>query len=159
MGVVYYRAKRQRESEIPSRDASMDVQRIIFRLLAGLAILGLVVLFGCGGGKLGPQFQPEISNIADNFQFQATGVTNVTQNLQYTWQNTGTVANVNQACSITGGTATLTIRDGGGTQVYSKNLSENGTFVTSAGTTGGWTIIVSLSNLNGTLNFRVQKRP
>ena len=137
----------------------MGIQRILFRPLAGLAIFRLVVLLGCGGGKLGPQFQPEISNIPDNFQFQATGVTNVTQTLQYTWQNTGTIANVNQACSITGGAATLTIKDNGGTQVYSNNLSQNGTFVTNAGTTGNWTIIVSLSNLNGTLNFRAQKRP
>ena len=137
----------------------MDIQRNCFRLFAGLAILGVVVLFGCGGGKLGPQFQPEISNIADNFQFQATAVTNVTQTLQYTWQNSGTIANVNQACIITAGTATLTIKDSSGTQVYSNNLSQNGTFVTNAGTTGNWTIIVSLSNLNGTLNFRAQKRP
>jgi len=141
------------------KEVSMGIQRMFCSWLGGLAILSLVFLYGCGGGKLGPQFQPEISNIQDNFQFQATGVTNVSQNLQYTWQNTGTVANVNQACSITGGTATLTIRDSGGTQVYSNDLSQNGTFVTNAGTTGGWTITVSLSNLNGTLNFRVQKRP
>ncbi len=126
-------------------------------------IAGMLVFFmlaGCGGGNvLSPQFQPEVSNLTDNFQFQATGVTNVSQTLQYTWQNTGTVANVNQACSVTGGMATLSIRDAAGTMVYSSDLSTNGSVATLSGVAGGWRIEVVLSNMSGTLNFRVQKRP
>ena len=126
--------------------------------IAGMLVL--VLLAGCGGGNvLNPQFQPQISNQTDNFQFQATGVTNVSQTLQYTWQNTGTQANVNQACSITGGMASVSIRDAAGTMVYSSDLSANGTFQTMTGTSGSWRIEVFLSNTSGTLNFRVQKRP
>ncbi|HSA92629.1 MAG TPA: hypothetical protein VLE48_06415 [Terriglobales bacterium] len=123
-------------------------------------LLFVIVVAGCGSDTvLNPRFQPEINNATDNFQFQATNVTNVNDQLQYTWQNTGMQANVNQACSITAGTASLTIRDSAGTVVYSGDLRNNGTFVTNAGPSGGWTIAVSLSGVSGTLNFRVQKNP
>jgi len=96
-------------------------------------VLALVAsLAGCGGGSaLNPQFQPQVSNVADNFQFQTTGITNITQTLHYTWQDSGTAASINQACSITGGTATLSLLDANGTQVYSASLANNGTFQTS----------------------------
>ncbi len=139
----------------------MRPHRVLVRPSRSAGLLLLLLLVGCGGGNvLNPQFQPQISNQTDNFQFQATGVTNVSQTLQYTWQNTGTMADVNQACSITGGMATLSIRDAAGTMVYSRDLSANGTFQTTpVGTTGAWRIEVFLSSLTGTLNFRVQKRP
>jgi hypothetical protein len=107
-------------------------------------------------GPLAP-FEPQINNAADNFQFQATGVTNVSWTYTYTWSNTGTSANVNQSTTITGGSATLTIVDGNGTQVYTQSLSANGTFPTTAGVTGNWTIRVVFTNYSGTPNFRVQK--
>jgi hypothetical protein len=123
-----------------------------------VVVLVMFLVAGCSKtNPLGP-FQPEISNVQDNFQFQATGVTNVTASLDYIWRNSGTTANVNQACAITGGTATLTIFDDSLVQVYTKDLKVNGTDTTYAGITGHWTIRVSLSNVSGTLNFRVQKR-
>lgn len=123
-------------------------------------VFALVMMIGCGGeggGLLNPQFQPQVANATDNFQFQTTAVTKVTQTLNYTWQNTGTQATINQACAITQGTATLTIRDAAGTQVYQSSLASNGTFQSTAGQAGAWTIVVAVNNLSGTLNFRVQK--
>lgn len=101
-------------------------------------------------------FQPEIANLPGNFQLQATNVRSVTNTFEYTWQNAGTTANVNQATTIAAGSAQLTILDSQGTQVYTRNLSDNGTFTTTAGTTGAWTIRMVLTNYSGTLNFRVQ---
>ena len=121
-----------------------------------------VVLAGaCGStnNALSPRFQPQVNNATDNFQFQTTGITNVTQTLEHVWTNTGTSANVNQACSITAGTATLRIFDEPGNLVYDRDLRDNGTFVTAFGPAGNWRIRVILSNTDGTLNFRVQKRP
>ncbi len=119
-----------------------------------------LVLLGCGGNKVtNPQFQPQIANLPDNFQFQATGVINVTQTLDYTWQNSGTAASVNQATTRTAGSATLNIFDSGGVQVYTRTLTDNGTFPTSTGATGNWRINVVLSGYSGTINFRVQKSP
>ena len=134
--------------------------------LAGilLGIVGTIGLVGCGGNNTGggnvlaPKFQPQVVNQIDDFQFQATGVTGVTQTLNYSWRNTGVQANVNQACSITGGSATLVLRDSTGAQVYSRNLADNGTFVSSAGEASAWSMQIVLSNLSGTLNFRAQKK-
>ena len=122
-----------------------------------LAAIACVLLVGCdSNNSLGP-FQPQINNVANTFQLQATGVNNVSTTLNYTWQNDGTTGNVNQASTVNKGTATLTILDANGTQVYTKSLAENGTFTTSTGTSGMWKIRVTLSGYSGTLNFRVQK--
>jgi hypothetical protein len=80
-----------------------------------------------------------------------------TQTLSYPWENTGTSANVNQATQISSGRATLTLRDGSGTQVYSRDLAANGTFTSSNGASGNWRIEVRLDDVTGTLNFRAQK--
>ena len=127
-----------------------------------LLILPVAVLLaaGCGGKQAGltnPAFQPEIVNQTDSFSFQATNVVNVTQTVQYTWQNTGTTANVDHSSQITSGLATLTILDSGGQQVYMAPLSPTGTFATASGTAGGWTIQVVVSDLDATLNFSAQR--
>ncbi len=120
----------------------------------------LLFAVGCGGGNaLDPAFQPQVANNPDNFQFQSTGVQNVTQTLQYTWSNSGTHASINQATTVTGGSAVLTLRDANGATVYTGDLVNNGTFTSIAGQTGNWTIVLSLSNYSGTLNFRVQMAP
>ncbi len=114
------------------------------------------VLAGCDN-TTSPGVNPEITNVADNFQYQVTGIQNYSHVTNYTWQNTGTTANVNQSAAITGGTATLVILDADGVQVYSKSLAENGTFVTTAGVAGSWTIRVTYVSASATVNFRVQK--
>jgi hypothetical protein len=123
------------------------------------AAAALVVAAACGGNSTGPlaPFQPQINNLADNFEFQATNVTGVTWTYTYTWSNSGTAASVNQATTITAGTATLTVYDKDGTQVYSQSLSANGTFATSAGVAGNWTVKVAFTGYSGTVNFRLQK--
>lgn len=120
----------------------------------------LGALLGCGGNNnvTNPAFQPEIANNPDSFQFQATNVQNVSQVVEYTWQNTGTEANIDQSCAVTQGTVALVLFDASGTQVYAKGLQESGSFASAAGTPGDWKIRVHLSDTDGTLNFRVQKR-
>lgn len=121
-----------------------------------VALATLLFTSGCSNNSLAP-FQPQINNAADNFQFQATGLTNVTTTVQYTWSNSGTQATVNHSSAVTGGTATLTIKDANGTQVYTGALVASANPTTSAGVAGSWTIRVDLVNTGGTLNFRVQK--
>jgi hypothetical protein len=122
-----------------------------------IPISAFLILVACGGQTI-VRFEPEIRNLTDSFEFQVTAAQNVNQNLQYNWENTGTEGNVDQASSISKGSADLTIRDAQDTVVYTSSLAANGTFVTNAGVAGSWKIRVSLSNLDGTLNFRVQKR-
>ena len=127
-------------------------------VLAAFAGLALTASCGSDNNALAPQFQPEVSNQTDTFQFQATGVDGVTQTLSYTWSNTGTAANIDQSCSLTQGSATLTLRDPSGTVVYTRNLADGGSFQTSSGTAGNWRILVVLDGAHGTMNFRAQKR-
>ena len=123
-----------------------------------LALVAMVLAGACGDSTapLAP-FQPQINNVTDNFQFQATGVTNVTWTFVYTWANSGDSATVNQATTVTGGSAVVRIADKNGTQLYSQSLGANGTFGMTKGVAGNWTITVELTNYSGTLNFRVQK--
>ena len=129
------------------------------RCAAGIAALAAIALAAACSNSTGPlaPFQPQINNLADNFQFQATGVANVTWTYTYSWSNSGDSATVNQATTVTAGTATLTIFDNNGTQLYSQSLSANGTFGMSKGVHGSWTVKVVFTNYSGTVNFRVQK--
>ncbi len=119
-----------------------------------LTVAAVLLLAGCSD-TLAP-FQPEISNAPDNFQFQATGLTGVTWSQEYVWQNSDATANVDHSSAVTGGTTLLTIRDAAGTQVYSAPLGPSGSVTTTAGTAGAWRILVTLTTVSGTLNFRVQ---
>jgi len=125
--------------------------------IAAVVALALTAACGSSTGPLAP-FQPQINNVADDFQFQATGVTNATWTYPYTWVNTGDSATVNQATTVTGGSATLTILAPNGTQLYSQSLSANGTFGMTKGAAGNWTVRVVFTNYSGTVNFRVQRQ-
>ena len=52
--------------------------------------------------------------------------------------------------------AALIILDAAGTQVYSADLTQSGSFTTTAGTSGDWTIRLTLAGCFGDLNFRVE---
>ena len=130
------------------------------KYIAGIAVFAAIVLAAaCGKSSTGPlaPFQPQINNVADNFQFQASGVTNVTWTYTYTWTNTGDSATVNHSTTVTGGSATLTILDRNGTQLYAQPLKPSGTEGMTKGLAGNWTIRVVFTNYSGTVNFRVQK--
>jgi len=108
---------------------------------------------------LGPDNQVQVNNVTDSFQWQASDMSGVSQTLTYTWTNTGTTANVDQSSSITAGSATLRVTDDQGQQVYSSSLSDDGTFQTSQGASGDWTVSVELSGASGTANFRLHPSP
>ena len=124
------------------------------RFRNALACVALVL--GCGDDPLAP-FEPEVNNATDSFQFQATGVQNVTTTLTYTWRNTGTVANVNHSTTTTAGSVRLVVRAASGTQVYDKQLQPSLNEQTGTGPAGDWNVQVVLSGYSGTMNFRLQK--
>ncbi len=115
------------------------------------------LLLACGDGPTGPGIQPEIINTTDNFQYQVTNVQNYSGTLSYTWQNTGSQATVNQATTVTSGSISLVILDANGTQVYSRSLADNGTFTSTAGVAGAWTVRVAYTSADATVNFRADK--
>ena len=129
------------------------VKAITMSLLTG------VVLAACGDNAnlIGPSNQPQITNATDNFQYQASNLVDVSQVLTYTWANTGTSANVDQSGVVGSGTAVLILKDANGVERYNKSLRETGSFTSATGAAGNWTIEVRLTDVSGTLNFRVQK--
>ena len=131
----------------------MRAIRVLVMLAAAVALLAPA---GCSDNTLAP-FQPEISNVTDNFQLQATGVTGRTASLNYNWTNTGTVALVNHSTTTSAGSARVVIHDAAGVLVYNEALVPSLNEPTIAGTAGTWTIQLVLDGYSGTLNFRVQK--
>ncbi len=121
-----------------------------------LAVLGSL-LAGCSSPTT-PGVQPQIHSLTDSFEFQVSSVANYTGTLTYTFANTGTAASVNQASTVTAGSATLVVLDAASKQVYAHALSDNGTFFTDVGTAGTWTVRVQMTGASGTFNFRVQKK-
>jgi hypothetical protein len=118
-------------------------------------MLFVLAVGGCRD-SLAP-FQPEIASVNDNFQLQATGVTDVTSTNTYSWQNTGTRATVNHSTVTATGSARLVIRDAAGVVVYDKLLSPSLNEPTAAGVAGAWKLELRLDRYSGTLNFRAQK--
>jgi len=128
------------------------------RRFQGIALSALVLaVSACSDANvIGPSNQLEVNNSPGTFQWQVTALSKVTQTLTYVWTNNGTTANVNQDSSVGSGSATLRVTDAAGTQVYSSDLGQNGTFQTTAGTSGDWTVVVTLDRVSGALNFRLQ---
>ncbi len=142
---------------ISSHSMKTPLHLLRIRLLALFGLIGTIAAASCSDPVTVSQFQPEITNAADNFQLQATGLTSVTSTLTYTWANSGTRATVNHSTTTTAGTAHLTIRDAGGAVVYDKDLVPSLNEPTVAGTPGNWNIRLQVTNYSGTINFRVQK--
>lgn len=121
----------------------------------------LSALIGCGGSTppAAPlsQFQPEIVNSPDNFQFQATAISNVSAVVQYTWSNSGSQATVNHSSAVDSGTTLVQVFDSAGTEVHNSALLPSGSLASSVGVAGNWRIRVTLSHAYGTLNFRAEK--
>ncbi len=126
-----------------------------------LAVLIIAVAWGCSSNS-NPiaGYEPEITNAADDFQFQATAMSNVTFSRDYVWQITGDSATIDQSPSAPlTGTVTLEILDALGTTVYTHDLADDGVFGTierSIAEPGDWTLRVRFTNTTGTVNFRVQ---
>ena len=127
--------------------------------ITGILLILSISLAGCSKtptSTLAP-FEPQIVNNQDAFQLQATGVTNVSTTLVYSWKNSGTRATINHSTTTTAGSTLLTIKDSLGTTLYSKALVPSLNEPTTAGVAGTWSVTLTLTNYSGTLNFRAEK--
>lgn len=125
-------------------------------ITAGVVTLALAA---CSDAATSPGREPQIVNVTDNFQYQISDIRAFSGNQVYSWQNSGTTAKVNQSAAVTSGAVSLVLRDANGTQVYSRSLADNGTFVSGTGVPGIWTVQVSYSTADATVNFRVDMAP
>lgn len=146
-------ARRRASAASQSRCLMLRAHRYPLTAMAAFAVLA-----ACSDNNaLAPQYQPQVVNLPNEFAFQVTGLRDVSDNLQYVWRNDGTTANVNQSPSDLTGTVSLVVLDAAGSQVYSRSLAENGTFSTTPGTAGNWTVRVQFSRAGGAVNFRLQR--
>jgi hypothetical protein len=125
------------------------------------AIIALALVAGCGDGPTAPGIQPQITNNTDAFSYQVSSIQNFSGTYSYSWQNTGTAAKITHASDAGAtGTATLTVKDGAGTQVYSGQLASSGEPLTApAGVAGPWSITVVYANYSNTqVNFAALKQ-
>jgi len=128
------------------------------RIAAALFVVVAAGVAACGGDSVtNPAFEPEIVNLPDNFELQATDITDVSETLVYTWQNSGTTAAVDRSSVLSGGSGTVTVYDADGKQVFTSAVTTDGSSTTDSGVAGAWQIRVVLSDASGTINFRVQK--
>lgn len=124
----------------------MNTITIRARLFA--TALALLALGACSdsGSILGPDNQVEVSNVADAFHWQASSLADVSDTETYSWTITTTTASVSHSNAVLSGTATVTLTDADGMQVYTSALSDASLdATTTAGTAGTWTVIVTLN--------------
>jgi len=122
----------------------------------GLALLAL----GCGSSNnnaLAPQFQPEVVNTPNvAFSFQATGLTDVSDALSYTWSVSSGSMLIHPATTTTSGTVTLNIKDATGVLIYNGPVPATGDITPPNGAAGLWKVRVTLDHYSGTINFALQ---
>jgi hypothetical protein len=126
-----------------------------------VALTALVWVAACGDGPTAPGIQPQIINNTDAFSYQVSSIQGFSGTYNYTWQNTGTVAKITHASDAgASGSATLTVKDAAGTQVYSGQLASTGQPLSDpVGVAGAWKITVVYSNYSNTqVNFAVLKQ-
>jgi hypothetical protein len=128
------------------------------RFLAPFAISALLLLAACDTRVVTePPFQPQIINVRNDFAFQVTGLDVFSSDVVYSWESDGRAANVLQSPNVLTGAATLFIADGSGAQVYQRSLGENGTFTTTAGVPGTWTVRLKFAEASGDATFHLTK--
>lgn len=130
-------------------------------LRLALPTLGLALLaMGCGSSNnnaLAPQFQPEVVNTPNvAFSFQATGLTDISDALSYTWSVSSGSMVIHPATTTTAGTLTLNIKDAAGTVIYNGPVPATGDISPPNGTAGPWKVRVTLAQYTGTINFALQ---
>lgn len=135
----------------------MSIRRTALGLIC---LVALVASAGCGDDATSPRVpgvEPEVINNPDAFQFQVSAVDGYTGTLTYAWQNTGVMANVDQSCAVESGQATVTLIDSAGNEVYTEDLSVDGSYTSAEGAAGDWHIRLHFTAVVGTLNFRAEK--
>ena len=129
-------------------------------LSTGLALALAVSLTGACDTRrpFVPPLSPQVVNIRNSFAFQANGLFGVFDDVNFRWQIDGTTATVIQTPTALLGSATVFVFDARGEQVYQRTLAENGTFTTTAGVPGTWTIHLHFADASGNVALQLEKQ-
>jgi len=137
------------------------VHRARHLLTSGLALALAVSISGACDTRIPsvPQLEPQVVNLRNSFNFQATNLVGVFEDVTYRWQIDGTTATVDQSPTALLGAATVFVSDARGVQVYQRSLAENGTFTTTTGAPGTWTIRLHFEDASGDVAVQLNKQP
>ena len=80
------------------------------------------------------------------------------EDVTYRWQIDGTTATVAQSPTALLGNATVFVSDARGVQVYQRSLAENGSFTTTAGVPGTWTIRLHFADASGDVAVQLNRQ-
>lgn len=128
------------------------------RIFASI-ILGFFLGINCTKNTLHPKLDPELINEPDRFEFKITDVRFITHQLNYRWQNNGVNAVIYNGSIVAEGEASLILLDEAGDEVFSLDLAQTGDFFSSAGLIGKWTVRLNMTDVRGTIHFRINRRP
>jgi hypothetical protein len=136
------------------------VYRARHLLTTGLALAFALAVSGACDTRIPPvpQLEPQVVNLRNSFAFQAVNLLGVNEDVTYSWQIDGTTATVAQTPTALLGNATVFVTDSRGVQVYQRSLAENGSFVTTAGVPGTWTIRLHFSDASGDVAVQLNKQ-
>jgi hypothetical protein len=124
-----------------------------------LAVASLLLLISTGGCNepYSPGKILEVTNEVNLFRFQVSDMKNYDQTWSFTWTNfSRTDAIVNQLSTISGGDATLVLKDASGNTVFSRSLKQDGRYTTAVGTTGPWTVQILMNKVSGSVLLQVE---
>lgn len=123
-----------------------------------VALYALALLAACDTRVVTPPvYEPQVINAPNDFAYQVTGLDFFTSDVLYDWVSDGRPARVQQSPSVLTGSALLFIADATGVQVYQRSLAENGTFMTTAGVPGRWTVRLRFLEASGAATFHLTK--
>ncbi len=126
--------------------------------LALSAVALTLMTAACGGSNaLAPEFQPEVVNTPNvSFSFQATGLQDISDIVNYTWSVSSGSIIIHPATSTTAGSITLNVKDAGDAVIYNGPVPASGDITPPNGAPGPWKVRVTLAGFSGTINFALQ---
>jgi hypothetical protein len=131
--------------------------RMSYRVTLATLALAVMTAACSSDSALGPQYQPQVVNTPNvAFSFQATGLQNVSDIVNYTWSVSSGKIVIHPATATVAGTITLNIKDALGAVIYNGAVPASGDITPPTGTGGSWTVRVTLVNYTGTINFALQ---
>jgi hypothetical protein len=128
--------------------------------LRALVILLAVASAGCQDTiikGLGPENAPQLTAQPDLFRFYADDMDNVHDEVEATFNFSGTSAMVVHQNFVHHGYGTIAVLDAVGDTVYKSGLEWNSEFPTREGVRGRWKAIVSLYGARGRVDVSVTK--
>lgn len=99
---------------------------------------------------------PVIVNQNNNFSFELSNASNITNTFEYNWKNSSSIANIGISTTAQATQMDVKVFDALNNEVYSNSLDNNGNFVSNPGSAGLWKIRIIMKNFNGNIRFTVK---